>query len=76
MYNSTTASYAEGGVYDMVQTGAASVTWPQVVLELWLGRARQETAIEVQKVTVEHAGDYGQRMRYVLEMFAVGGRAS
>ena len=60
----------------MVQTGAAPVTWPQVVLELWLGRARQETTIEVQKVPVEHAGAYGQRMGYVLEMFAVGGRAS
>ena len=60
----------------MVQTGPAPVTWPQVALELWCSRARQETATEVQKVAVEHAGAHGQRMRYVLEMFAVGGRAS
>ena len=60
----------------MVQTGPAPATWPRVVLELWRGRTRQETTMEVQKVAVEHAGAYGWRMRYVLEMFAVGGRAS
>jgi len=35
-----------------------------------------QTAMEVQKVAAEHAGAYGQGMRYVIEMFAAGGRAS
>ncbi len=52
----------------MEQAGVAPVTWPQVVLGLWRGWARQETAMEVQEVAVEQAGAYVQRMRYVLEM--------
>jgi hypothetical protein len=67
---------SKGGVCDMVQAGAAPVTWLRVMLELRRNWARQETAMEVQKVAAEHAGAYGQGMRYVMEMFAAGSRAS
>ena len=53
------------------------MTWLRVMLELQRDWARQETAMEVQKVAAEHAGAYdGQGMRYVMEMFAAGSRAS
>ena len=52
------------------------VTWLRVMLELQRDWGRQETAMEVQKVAAEHAGAYGQGMRYVMEMFASGTRAS
>ena len=53
----------EAAVQHMVQAGAAPVTWLRVMLELQRDWARQETAMEVQKVAAEHAGAYGQGMR-------------
>ena len=66
----------EAAIQHMVQAGAAPVTWLRVMLELQRDWARQETAMEVQKVAAEHAGAYGQGMRYVMEMFGAGSRAS
>ena len=66
----------EAAIQHMVQAGAAPVTWLRVMLELQRDWARQETAMEVQQVAVEHAGAYGKGMRYVMEMFAAGTRAS
>ena len=72
-----TSEEAHGAaIQHMVQAGAAPVTWLRVMLELQRDWARQETAMEVQKVAAEHAGAYGQGMRYVMEMFAAGSRAS
>jgi nicotinamidase-related amidase len=73
----STSEEAQGAaIQHMVQAGAAPVTWLRVMLELQRDWARQETAMEVQKVAAEHAGAYGQGMRYVMEMFAAGSRAS
>ena len=72
----TSVEAHEAAVRHMVQAGAAPVTWLRVMLELQRDWARQETAMEVQKVAVEHAGAYGQGMRYVMEMFAAGGGAA
>ena len=72
----TSGEAHEAAVRHILQAGAAPVTWLRVMLELQRVWARQETAMEVQRVAAEHAGAYGQGMRYVIEMFAAGTRAS